>query len=138
MEEDRSEGDHQRTEEDRQLVTEKEETKRKSAENLTVRKGANSQRKNVTTNTCVNRVEKVDMEGPRAMPKSTREVLHSMTPKYLRYNVWDPETEFSPSSADWTETAEPLVGIPSSELEDASVTLTIEENLHLFNIVTPI
>lgn len=61
-----------------------------------------------------------------------------MRPKYLRYNVWDPDSEFSPNTSDWTETAEPLEGPPQSELDDEIVTKTIRENPDLFRIVTPI
>jgi hypothetical protein len=61
-----------------------------------------------------------------------------MKPKYLRYNIWDPESEFSPNTADWTKTAEPLEGPPQSELDDEAVTKTIDEYPHLFKIVTPI
>ena len=61
-----------------------------------------------------------------------------MKPKYLRYNVWNPESDFSPSTSDWTLTAEPLEGPPQSELDDENVKKTIRENPHLFKIITPI
>jgi hypothetical protein len=61
-----------------------------------------------------------------------------MRPKYLRYNIWDPDSDFSPNTADWTLTAEPLEGPPQSELDDEVVKKTIRENPHLFKIVTPI
>ena len=61
-----------------------------------------------------------------------------MVPKYLRYNVWDPESNFTPNTAVWTEVAEPLVGPPPCVLDDDEVTKTIQENSYLFKIVTPI
>ena len=61
-----------------------------------------------------------------------------MRPKYLRYNIWDPDSDFSPSVSDWTLTAAPLEGPPRSALDDEVVTKTITENPHLFKIVTPI
>lgn len=67
-----------------------------------------------------------------------RELLQELQPKYLRHNVWDDNDHFSKSSADWTETAKPLPGIPKSELANPIVSKTIKENPHLFDIVTPI
>ena len=74
----------------------------------------------------------------RPVPRSTKERVYGMRPKYLRYNIWDPDSEFTPDTASWTETAEPLEGPPQSELEDEAVTRTINDNPHLFKIVTPI
>ena len=47
-----------------------------------------------------------------------------MRPKYLRYNIWDPDSEFTPNTADWTLTAKPLEGPPQSALDDEPVTQT--------------
>jgi len=69
---------------------------------------------------------------------SKRVLMHELCPKYLRYNIWDSGEHFSQSSADWTETASPLPPIPESELANPVVTNTINENRHLFDIVTPI
>ena len=63
---------------------------------------------------------------------------HGMQPKYLRYNVWDPASDFTPTTADWTETAAPLPRPPQSELNNPIVTKTIREYPDLFRIVTPI
>lgn len=67
-----------------------------------------------------------------------KELALELRPKYLRYNIWDGGPHFSHSSADWTETAAPLPSIPTSELANPIVTRTINENPHLFDIVTPI
>jgi hypothetical protein len=61
-----------------------------------------------------------------------------LRPKYLRYNIWDPKSELTPNTADWTLTAEPLEGPPQSALDDEPVSKTLRENPHLFKIVTPI
>ena len=61
-----------------------------------------------------------------------------MRPKYLRYNLWDSNTDFSPNTSDWTLSAKPLEGPPQSALDDEAVTKTINENPHLFKIVSPI
>jgi len=69
---------------------------------------------------------------------SKKVLTHEFCPKYLRYNIWDSSEHFSHSSTDWTETASPLPTIPDSELANPVVTRTINENPHLFDIVTPI
>jgi hypothetical protein len=77
--------------------------------------------------------------GRRPVPqKNVSEVTDGMRPKYLRYNIWDPNSDFSPSTSDWTLTAEPLEGPPQSALDDEVVTKTLKENPHLFKIVTPV
>ena len=61
-----------------------------------------------------------------------------MRPKYLRHNIWDPGSDFTPSVSDWTLTTKPLEGPPHSALDDEVVTKTLLENPHLFKIVTPV
>lgn len=78
------------------------------------------------------------MERHLVRQKGTREMTNGMRPKYLCYNIWDPNSDFSPNTSDWTLTAEPLEGPPQSALDDELVTKTINENPHLFKIVTPI
>lgn len=65
-------------------------------------------------------------------------VSNGMRPRYLRHNIWDPDSEFTPNTSDWTLTAKPLEGPPQSALDDEPVTKTLTENPHLFDIVTPI
>ena len=78
------------------------------------------------------------MEGLPALRRKTNTVTNGMRPKYLRYNIWDPDSDFSPNTADWTLTAKPLEGPPQTALDDETVTKTINENPYLFKIVTPI
>ena len=78
------------------------------------------------------------MERHPAPQKNLSEVANGMRPKYLRYNIWDPDSDFSPNTSDWTLTAKPLEGPPQSALEDEAVTKTLNENPDLFKIVTPI
>ena len=61
-----------------------------------------------------------------------------LAPRYLRYNVWDPESDFTPTTAEWTETAKPLSRPPQSVLDDPIATKTIRDYPDLFRIVTPI
>jgi len=103
-----------------------------------VRMGVNSPKKNVTTSTYARDVEKEGMEKPIANLRAIKEVGYGMAPKYLRYNLWDPDSDFTPSTADWTETALPLSDPPQSEFDNPVVAKTIHENTHLFKVVTPI
>ena len=64
--------------------------------------------------------------------------LYGMRPKYLRYNVWDPEGNLAVTSAEWTETAKPLPRPPPIQLMDPIVSKTIAENPDYFKIVTPV
>ena len=112
--------------------------RKKTVGDSTVRMDVDSQKKNVITNIPARNVEREDTENQPALPRNIREVTDGMRPKYLRYNIWDPSSEFSPSVSDWTVTAEPLEGPPRSALDDEAVTKTINDNPHLFKIVTPI
>ena len=61
-----------------------------------------------------------------------------MRPKFLRYNIWVPDADFTPTTADWSETALPLPRPPLNELDDPIVSKTIRDHPELFKIVTPI
>jgi len=74
----------------------------------------------------------------RNLAMSKKVPAHEFRPKYLRYNLWDSGEHFLHSSADWSETASPLPAIPKSELMNPVVAKTINDNPHLFDIVTPI
>ena len=103
----------------------------------TVPRAANLTKKIATTGISVMGVAREDMASPPVL-KSNDRLVHGLTPKYLRYNIWDLESDFTPNTADWTETALPLEGPPPDELENAEVTKTLEEHPKLFQIVTPI
>ena len=119
-------------------LTREDHRRKISAEGLTVRTDASSHKMNVTTNTSARNAVTEDTGGHPAQQKSTSEVTYGMRPRYLRYNIWDPSSDFSPSTSDWTLTAEPLEGPPQSALEDEAVSKTLNDNPHLFKIVTPI
>lgn len=59
-------------------------------------------------------------------------------PAYLRYNVWPDAPNLSPTAADWTESARPLMRPPAEEFKNANAMRTIEDHQELFKIVTPI
>ena len=75
--------------------------------------------------------------GKEQCTKSYASVLGSR-PKHLRYNLWNPDSHFSLTIAEWSQTAVPLPRPPISELNDPIACETISQNPSLFQIVTPI
>jgi hypothetical protein len=92
---------------------------------------------NANTSTFAKTVRKQGTEKISVLNKPYHDVLGSR-PKYLRYNLWNPDSQFSPTVADWSETAIPLPRPPLSEINDPIACRTIAENPNLFKIVTPI
>lgn len=126
---------HQREEKEQ----ERENPRRKiSVGGLMVKQVVDPPRTNVTTNILVKNAEKEDMESPHALRRNIRVVTHGSKPKHLRYNIWDPDSDFTPNISDWTLTAETLEGPPQSKLNDEVVPRTIRNHPELFKIVTPI
>lgn len=111
--------------------------KQRSAKGSIVRKDVLSQMKIADTSIPVEDVEKGDMVAPTAQKTSEKGEIGSQ-PCYLHYNVWDPEAEFKPTTAEWMLTAEPLPRPPRAELTNQIVADTIEKNPDLFQVVTPI
>lgn len=91
----------------------------------------------VDTDTSAKRAETLDMESP-TVDQPPRIKLYGMRPKYLRYNVWDPDGNLAITTAEWTETAKPLPRPPPEQLMHPVIGKTISENPGLFKIVTPI
>ena len=110
--------------------------RQKSATTSIQSMGAETQLKTVDSSMPVNAASAWATE--KNIATSRKDLAHELRLKYLRYNIWEDGNQFSPSSADWTETASPLPPIPSSELANPVATKTIRENPHLFDIVTPI
>jgi len=50
----------------------------------------------------------------------------------------DPKSDFTPTTAEWSETATPLPSTPASEIVNPVVAQTIRDHPELFKIVTPI
>ena len=113
------------------------EGRTKSARTSTVPMDASSPKTNASTSTPAKAAETVDM-GKRTATKVINAPEHGMQPKYLRYNVWDPTSDFTPTTADWTEMATPLSRPPLSELVNPIATKTIREYPDLFKVITPI
>jgi hypothetical protein len=109
----------------------------------TGRQDVASQKTSATISTSVKGVEREDTVNSPVPQRRIKEMTYGMRPKYLCYNLWDPESNFSSNTADWTLTAEPLEGPPQSELDNEVVKKTICENPHMrepspFQSVTPI
>jgi len=104
---------------------------------LTPKMDASLTKESATGNTPVSRAVKLDTANTNA-PKSQRSEVMRLAPRYLRYNVWDPESDFTPTTAEWTETAKPLSRPPQLVLDDPIATKTIRDYPDLFCIVTPI
>jgi hypothetical protein len=118
---------------------EREKGRRRTSVNVSMDKqDVVLQRTSVITDMSAKGAEKEDTVNSPVQQRSTKESMYGMRPKYLRYNIWDPNSDFSPSTADWTLTAKALEGPPDSKLNDEAVKETIRNNPHLFEIVTPI
>jgi hypothetical protein len=61
-----------------------------------------------------------------------------LRPKYLRHNLWTPDSDPKLTIALWTHTALPLPRPPQEEFDNLLVRQTIKERPDLFKIVTPI
>jgi hypothetical protein len=77
------------------------------------------------------------MVGPPAIRQSEEDVF-GLRPKYLRHNLWTPDSDPKLTAAAWTLTARPLPRPPPAELDNISACLTLENRPDLFKIVTPI
>ena len=104
--EERKEGGHPRVEEDWERL---EMGRKTSAEGSMVPRAANSQRMSVITDMSASDAERGAMENWTATPSRIRDGAQGLAPKYLCYNLWDPVSDFTPNTADWTESAKPLV-----------------------------
>ena len=92
---------------------------------------------NASIDTFVNPAVNQVMDEQTAMQNPT-EGLCGMVLKYLCYNLWDTRMEMTQCTAEWSETAQPLVRPPPNEFENESVMTTINENRDLFKIIAPI
>jgi hypothetical protein len=64
--------------------------------------------------------------------------IFGLQPRYLRHNLWENSSPLSPTTAEWSERARPLPGVPLSELSNPVVSKTITDNPDLFQITSPI
>ena len=71
-----------------------------------------------------------------AVRKGSEEEIFGLRPRYLRHNLWTPDTDPKLVAAVWTHTARPLPRPPHPEIDNLAVRQTLEENPDLFKIVT--
>ena len=91
----------------------------------------------VDIDTSVRNVEALTTDKlPARQPQ--RVEFYGMRPKYLRYNVWDPEGNLAITTAEWTETAKPLPRPPPVQLMHPVVGETVSKHPDLFKIVSPV
>ena len=64
--------------------------------------------------------------------------IYGLQPKYLRHNLWDDTSFLSPTTADWSERAVPLVLPSAAEISNPISAKTVAANPHLFKVLTPI
>jgi hypothetical protein len=95
--------------------TELGEGRRRSVKDITVNLAAGLQKKSVISDMPVKLVEMEGMRRQTATQRSIRAITQGMAPKYLHYNIWDPDSKFTPNTSDWIETAEPLSSFPDDE-----------------------
>ena len=96
-----------------------EENPRESVTDSMVNPDANSAKTTATTSIPAKVVERLDTESQHA-PISSELVAFGMRPKYLQHNIWDPESELTPTTAEWSETVSALwlfsLGLPELSL----------------------
>jgi hypothetical protein len=68
--------------------------RKKSVEDSTVRMDVNSQRRIAITNIPVRNAEKEGTGRRPALQRSIKGVMDGMRPRYLRYNIWDQNSDF--------------------------------------------
>ena len=64
--------------------------------------------------------------------------IYGLQPKYLRHNLWEESSTLSPTTAEWSERARPLVRPGLSEYANSAAVKTILDNPDLFQVRTPI
>jgi hypothetical protein len=77
-----------------------------------------------------------------ATPKKTLhpipDEIHSLQPKYLHHNLWKNSPSPSPTTAEWSETAQPLSRPPLRETQNPIALKTITDNPSLFQVSTSV
>ena len=123
--------------EEEEEVVHQQNQRQKSAFGLMVREGVDSQRQDVSTGMFAKGVEKQDMANCR-VPKGIEESEFGFRPRYLRHNLWNPDSDPKITVAKWTTTARPLPRPPIAEFDNLPALQTLAERPDLFKIVTPV
>ena len=64
--------------------------------------------------------------------------IFGMRPRYLRHNLWTPDSDPKMTAADWTLIAQPLPRPPVEEFNNLPALQSLRDRPDLFKIVTPI
>jgi hypothetical protein len=64
--------------------------------------------------------------------------IYGLQPRYLRHNLWQDNSLLSPTTAEWSEHAAPLVRPSAAEVSNPVTSKTIGDNPGLFQVRTPI
>ena len=67
-----------------------------------------------------------------------RQKCNSLQPKYRRHNLWLNAPSVSPTTAEWSEMAQPLPRPPFRETSNPIALKTITDNPTLFQVKTPV
>ena len=113
----------------------KDEENQNFATSLTL-EPAKTQTMNANTSTLAKNVERQDMA--KGTVRTAPSEIYGLQPKYLRHNLWQESSTLSPTTAEWSERARPLVRPGLSEYSNGAAMKTILENPNLFQVKTPI
>ena len=97
---------------------------------------AKTQTMNANTSMLAKNVERQDMA--KGTVRTAPSEIYGLQPKYLRHNLWQESSTLSPTTAEWSERARPLVRPGLSEYSNGAAMKTILENPNLFQVKTPI
>lgn len=118
-------------------VDHQQSQRQKSVFGLTARKVADSQKQDVNTDMFAKDAEKQDMANCRVL-KGIEGSEFGLRPRYLRHNLWNPDSNPKITVAEWTTTARPLPRPPATEFDNLPALKTLAEHPDLFKIVTPV
>jgi hypothetical protein len=111
-------------------------TNRKSATNLTLG-SAKIPTPSASTDTSA-RNARSRATAKRIAPTPGASEIYGLQPRYLRHNLWEKGSSLSSTTAEWSETADPLPRPPELEVSNPVYRKTIADNPNLFLVSTPI
>ena len=111
--------------------------RQKSALDLTVRKDAGSLNQDADIDMLAKDAENRVMANRRA-PRDIESCEFGSRPRYLRHNLWNPDSDPKATVVNWTTSARPLPQPPITEYDNQPALQTIAERPDLFKIITPV
>jgi hypothetical protein len=94
-----------------------ENRRQKSALGSTVRRDADSQKRDADIDMPAKDVENRVMAS-RCVPKDIEDCEFGSNPRYLRHNLWNPDSDPKTTVVDWTTSARPLPRPPILEYDN--------------------